>query len=537
MLSSVQNNQRRISAVIVKFTLCPCVVALLSAFMFAGIAAAENPDSPTAPLSRSKTPDATEHQQKSSFSLPGTNLFSSLRFWEKNNKPQQKLSSSPENGIPIGKAFAKPKKQELPAATYSVPVEQPVAPATYARSPSEIVSEPSANVRVGSAGIGFGDAPLPMRQTPNFDYDTGSDAPIPQEAKSNPASYSSYSFSFDTRDWIESFPLLHDPPEIGTTVPQKTALRPPVNNPPREPIAANKDDYWNGQATTLTTSISGNPTSGNPSIRDTAMNPVSMTVVPSEKPLIGLSPANQGRLPYTTTCGMVVVQANFPLTEIVAILEEINMLQHDLKCYIGIPAPKEKIDLCLFKDEASYLEFLKESFPKAPRDRRALYIKLDNKPGTLLVQKSKNFEIDLRHEMTHAIIHASIATVPIWLDEGLAKYFELPPHERAAGGQYMTQIRWNVRLGNVPALVRLTKLETIDDMGAKEYRDSWAWTHFLIHRSPETHQLLASYLQLLADLQDSKGSPTQIPSLKLYLDDIMPNQREAFKEHFSNTEK
>jgi hypothetical protein len=119
----------------------------------------------------------------------------------------------------------------------------------------------------------------------------------------------------------------------------------------------------------------------------------------------------------------------------------------------------------------------------------------------------------------------------------LAKYFELPAHERAAGGQYMTQIRWNVRLGSIPTLARLTKLETIDDMGAKEYRDSWAWTHFLIHRSPETHQLLAGYLDMLSKLPNRKISHSRIPSLKLYLDDIMPNQRDAFKEHFSVAEK
>ena len=33
---------------------------------------------------------------------------------------------------------------------------------------------------------------------------------------------------------------------------------------------------------------------------------------------------------------------------------------------------------------------------------------------------------DLRHEMTHAYLHSVVPDVPLWLDEGLAKYFELP---------------------------------------------------------------------------------------------------------------
>jgi hypothetical protein len=193
--------------------------------------------------------------------------------------------------------------------------------------------------------------------------------------------------------------------------------------------------------------------------------------------------------------------------------------------------------LFLFKDEDSYKRFLKEFFPKAPLDRRALFVKLNNKPGTLMVQKSKNFEIDLRHEMTHAIIHASIPAVPIWLDEGLAKYFELPLHDRAGKNPYMTQVRWNARMGSIPSLERLAKMQTIDDMGASEYRDSWAWTHFMIHRSPGTHQLLAAYLQMLAKLPEEKGTGSKVPSLKLYLDDIMTNQRKEFKEHFGTVEK
>jgi hypothetical protein len=155
-----------------------------------------------------------------------------------------------------------------------------------------------------------------------------------------------------------------------------------------------------------------------------------------------------------------------------------------------------------------------------------------------MVQKAKHFEIDLRHEMTHAIIHASIPVVPIWLDEGLAKYFEVPLRDRAGKNPYMREVRNKLQfgLGGVPSLDRLSKLETIDDMGAKEYRESWAWTHFLIHRSPETHRLLAAYLQMLANLPDGATRPS-VPSLKLYLDDIMPNQREMFKEHFAAVEK
>lgn len=249
---------------------------------------------------------------------------------------------------------------------------------------------------------------------------------------------------------------------------------------------------------------------------------------------IAVKPVYAKHLKHARLYGVVQVLANFPLTEIEPILGEIALLQTDLHRYMGVPSPNETIELCLFKDEKSYLAFLKDVFPKAPRDRRALYIKMDNQPGTLLVQRSKEFEIDLRHEMTHAIIHASIPVVPIWLDEGLAKYFEVPPDERSAKNPYMKPVRRNTRFGAVPSLKRLERLEHIGQMGVREYRDSWAWVHFLVHHSQDTHRLLAGYLQLLATLPkpESSSGERPIPALSPYLDDRMERVRDKYREHF-----
>lgn len=245
--------------------------------------------------------------------------------------------------------------------------------------------------------------------------------------------------------------------------------------------------------------------------------------------LLDLAPSFVKDLPHTTVCGVVICQSNFPLLEIDTLLDEITMLQEDLTDYMGIPAPREKIELCLFKDETSYLDFLRTHYPEAPRDRRALYIKAPGQAGVLLVQRTNDFEIDLRHEMTHAIVHAGIDNVPIWLDEGLAKYYELKPRDRAYGNPYLKSIRWNVGFGLIPSLVKLEKLRFIDDMGTKEYRDSWSWVHFLIHYSPQTHQTLAGYLKMLGTLN---GRERQPPTLSGYLNEHLPNLRSPYSDHF-----
>jgi len=255
-----------------------------------------------------------------------------------------------------------------------------------------------------------------------------------------------------------------------------------------------------------------------------------------------LKPSFERSLPYVKVCGVIVVQADFPLTEIEACMRDIEELQYDLTRYIGIPAPQEKIELCLFKNEKTYIAFLKKEFTNAPMDRPALFVKKDG-PGILMVQRGPNLEVDLRHEMTHAILHASLRDIPIWLDEGLAKYYELPPGKRAFGNEYLKSVRASTRRNIVPSLARLESLRTISEMGQQEYRDAWAWTHFLIHRSSETHHLLADYLQSLGKQPPhknggpfSKKSPgtatTKFPLLEPQLKEKIGSIRTDFIEHY-----
>ena len=82
----------------------------------------------------------------------------------------------------------------------------------------------------------------------------------------------------------------------------------------------------------------------------------------------------------------------------------------------------EPIEMYLFSDQRGFRRFVARYFPQAP-ERRALYIK-GNGPGIVLAYYSNQFDVDLRHECTHALIHASLPMMPLWLDEGLAMFAE-----------------------------------------------------------------------------------------------------------------
>ena len=244
-------------------------------------------------------------------------------------------------------------------------------------------------------------------------------------------------------------------------------------------------------------------------------------------------------LPYKETLGYVNCQSDFPLGDMETFRTEIRDLQRDLIEYLGVPAPKEPVILCVFRERKDYVAFLKKNCPQAPLNRPALYIK-DQGPGFVFLQFDEKMILNLRHEMTHAILNASLRNIPIWLDEGLAKYFETEGGKRGLENPFLTQIadRADSFFSPVPSLPHLERLTKVEEMGPAQYRDAWAWTHFLIHYSPQTQQLLGHYLQSLrperqvgidarkaAEIQRSAPMTTLLKSQ-------VPDYKKKYRDHF-----
>src|SRR5262249_37375458 len=104
---------------------------------------------------------------------------------------------------------------------------------------------------------------------------------------------------------------------------------------------------------------------------------------------------------------------------------------------------------------------------------------------------------DLRHELTHALLHSVLKEVPLWLDEGLAEYFELPPGWKGVNYQHLKQLRTAPDAPYHADLVRLEKLEEVEQMPPAEYREAWAWVHLMLPSDAEVKKVLVSYLNQL----------------------------------------
>ena len=217
--------------------------------------------------------------------------------------------------------------------------------------------------------------------------------------------------------------------------------------------------------------------------------------------------------------------AAFPLRTLDGFFHELSRLELELRRTLGVPPASATVDIFLLADEASHRRLLAELFPKVPY-RRALYVQKGGR-GAVYAYQHEELSIDLRHECTHALLHTNLPMVPLWLDEGLAEYFEMPEAERAFDHPHLAKLRWDLRL------FRLLKVETLEaqselaDMGPAEYRFAWAWVHFMLHGPVAVHRALVSYL---ADIR--RGDPPGLLSERLRA--ASPELDQRMIQHFKH---
>jgi hypothetical protein len=171
--------------------------------------------------------------------------------------------------------------------------------------------------------------------------------------------------------------------------------------------------------------------------------------------------------------------------------------RQDVYDTLGLPYGNEQITVYLFRDAQNYGEFLSRYFPSVP-SRRAFFLETDT-ALTVYAHWSDRFAEDLRHEVAHGYLHAVATGLPLWLDEGLAEYFEVP---RGNGGLNRPHLDLLADMtqheGWRPDLARLEQLKHAAAMEQLDYAESWAWVYFLLNSDTPTRELLTNYL---ADLR------------------------------------
>jgi hypothetical protein len=237
---------------------------------------------------------------------------------------------------------------------------------------------------------------------------------------------------------------------------------------------------------------------------------------------------------YSFRVSQYVFYSDFEIKRDLPIFRELSDLRDQVfkELQLAPPSSDTLIHVYLFADKHQYERFIEGRYPGLP-DRRAFF--MEEQPrglskGELLVFTfwSDRLRTDLRHELTHALLHSVLKEVPLWLDEGLAEYFELPPTWLGLDRRHVRVMRDK---GIHPDLARLEQLSEVKDMDSDRYREAWAWVYLMLRGNPEAREVLLAYLQQLRTKPNAgplqPRLATAIPNLDDNLDKLLARLADA----------
>ncbi len=228
--------------------------------------------------------------------------------------------------------------------------------------------------------------------------------------------------------------------------------------------------------------------------------------------------------PYEAKVDQFLLHSDFELNDPQRLESILGGLRSDISQALNLPEQKSSIHVVLFSNAKEYSRYMNHYFPSI-EPRRAIYLQ-DRGPGMLFTFWHDDIDTDLRHEAAHAVLNQSGVQLPLWLDEGVAEYFEVQRDKRFSQNGYGAEVAQRTAKGLVPSLLDLERIAQMSDFKDAHYRDSWAWIHFLLHRRQETRQLLIDYIARHRKLVPQANLSRQLA-------EIMADPTIEFKQHFS----
>jgi acyl-CoA thioesterase len=237
----------------------------------------------------------------------------------------------------------------------------------------------------------------------------------------------------------------------------------------------------------------------------------------------------------------VMLQAEHP------VLQEVARLPQRVRHELHLPPSQTLVQVYLFADRGAYERYLHAHFRHLP-PRRAIFMARPGPAGEeLLVFAFWGDRIleDLRHELTHAELHSVCPNIPMWLDEGLAEFFEVPQEQDGVHYRHLAALRAELATPWSPSLERLEKLAWMRDLTPQDYREAWAWAHFFLRGPDSARRILLEYLQDLhkmctATSSSAPSRPQDNPSplpLSARLRQVIPEPEKALSQHLVALER
>ena len=199
---------------------------------------------------------------------------------------------------------------------------------------------------------------------------------------------------------------------------------------------------------------------------------------------------------HAVVLDQLVIHSDSRLAKQDRLFDDLRALRDTLKATLALQLSSEPIHVYLFENENRFKAFLNKFYPDFP-DRRAFFVQNENSLAVYAHRGDRVAE-DLRHEVTHGYLHASFPGIPLWLDEGLAEYFETPRGDSGLNRPHVALLNTLLaRDGWRPNLSRLEHFTSASEMKQADYAESWAWVHTLLETIPQRRELMQSFLRTM----------------------------------------
>lgn len=193
------------------------------------------------------------------------------------------------------------------------------------------------------------------------------------------------------------------------------------------------------------------------------------------------------------------------------LIDELAARRRDITDRLLLPMSDEPINVYLFDSAARFDTYMVSHHPTFPR-RRAIFVQNDTELSVFAHWGAQVGE-DLRHEVTHGYLHSVVPNIPLWLDEGLAEYFEQPRGQESLHHLHVTALVDAAKNDNwTPNLKRLEAITEPGELTQLDYAESWLWAHYMLESNPENRRALQDQLARIRMTGDADPLSTILES-------------------------
>lgn len=214
--------------------------------------------------------------------------------------------------------------------------------------------------------------------------------------------------------------------------------------------------------------------------------------------LVGLLSGCLSGFPSEQVTGRhVVVQSNLSPQAAARIQQEADLCVVRVCGTLGLTPPATPVKILLFDSAHGRRTHLSQACPRMTGARAACYEEAKGRFGICLSRawtRKETLRL-LRHELTHYAVASRYPNVPPWLDEGLARCFELGAPVDRPHAAALKELRKRLRSSSAALLPKLVGTPAGRSLPGRQYAEAWGLAWYALNDTRFGAATIRSYLK------------------------------------------